>query len=296
MKKVSLFFGAVLLSFLSYPQLKVVSSGIVGIKSSSPNPYFGLTIGGNLTGGVFHTNQYGYTRLGQSPTSATIGSTTRRIDFWAGEWNDIHYHKNYTHSDSLDKENILVLKSASNVLNKIKPYYYNFKSDSTEQRVYGFMAQQIQRILPDVVVERRNTLLMDYNQIIPFLVKGYQELYLKNQQLEDKIDKIISAIKLFSTKTNVNFLDNLDENSELYQNQPNPFNENTVIKYRLPKNYKSASIMIFDMTGTLLQTHIINNESNSLSISANELEPGMYLYSLIVDDIEIDTKKMILQK
>ena len=49
------------------------------------------------------------------------------------------------------------------------------------------------------------------------------------------------------------------------------------------------------MTGKLLKTHTLSTSGNgTLTIHANEFAPGMYYYSLIVNDKEIDTKKMIL--
>jgi hypothetical protein len=48
-----------------------------------------------------------------------------------------------------------------------------------------------------------------------------------------------------------------------------------------------AQLQQYNVTGTGQQTVII---------SGNTLEPGMYLYALIVDGREVDTKRMILTK
>ena len=49
------------------------------------------------------------------------------------------------------------------------------------------------------------------------------------------------------------------------------------------------------MQGTLLKTYTITERGkSSLSIFGGELKPGMYLYSLVADNKEVDTKKMIL--
>lgn len=81
----------------------------------------------------------------------------------------------------------------------------------------------------------------------------------------------------------------------LFQNVPNPFNEKTKIQYFLPENSFGSSIMIFDMQGTLLKSYKLNNKGNSfLEISGGELKPGMYMYTLVSDGKEIDTRKMIL--
>jgi len=83
----------------------------------------------------------------------------------------------------------------------------------------------------------------------------------------------------------------------LYQNNPNPFKEVTTIKYELPEKFNSASIMVFDMSGVLLETFPLRNQDRGqLTIEGRQFKPGMYLYALIVDNVEVDTKKMILNK
>ena len=81
----------------------------------------------------------------------------------------------------------------------------------------------------------------------------------------------------------------------LYQNTPNPFGEQTEMRYYVPLNVKRACIYVFSLNGNLLLTKPIKGTgSGSITIRGNELQPGMYLYSLNVDGKEVDTKRMIL--
>ena len=82
----------------------------------------------------------------------------------------------------------------------------------------------------------------------------------------------------------------------LYQNTPNPFKEKTVIRFNLAENVKNAFIYIFDMQGTLQKQIAVTPSMQSIIINGYELSPGMYIYSLIVNGKEIDTKRMILSK
>jgi len=51
------------------------------------------------------------------------------------------------------------------------------------------------------------------------------------------------------------------------------------------------------MTGLQLKEYQITTQGEgSISIYGSDLKPGMYLYSLIIDKKEIDTKRMILTK
>ena len=49
------------------------------------------------------------------------------------------------------------------------------------------------------------------------------------------------------------------------------------------------------MQGKLIKTYPLTAKGEgNIEITANELQPGMYMYSLITGGNEIDTKKMIL--
>jgi hypothetical protein len=81
----------------------------------------------------------------------------------------------------------------------------------------------------------------------------------------------------------------------LYQNSPNPFNESTVIRFVLPETIVAASLYIYNMQGNQVMSYDISDRGfSSLEILGSELQPGMYLYTLLADGKEIDTKKMIL--
>ncbi|GHV25499.1 hypothetical protein FACS1894176_04100 [Bacteroidia bacterium] len=82
----------------------------------------------------------------------------------------------------------------------------------------------------------------------------------------------------------------------LYQNAPNPFRTNTEIRYFLPEGIREAYLCIFDMQGKMLKKLNAQVGMNTLTVRGSELHAGMYLYSLIVDGQEIDTKRMILTK
>ena len=81
----------------------------------------------------------------------------------------------------------------------------------------------------------------------------------------------------------------------LGQNRPNPFNENTTIAYFLPSDIQNAAFYIYDMNGKQLKSMgIAERENGNITIYANELNPGMYYYSLIADGQIIGTKQMVL--
>lgn len=99
--------------------------------------------------------------------------------------------------------------------------------------------------------------------------------------------------KSLEESTDINNSDGLD--SYLAQNSPNPFNESTRIAYYLAKITNKAMINVYDLNGLQIKTISINQTgSGSVTINASELRPGIYIYSLITDGVEVDSKRMIL--
>ena len=84
--------------------------------------------------------------------------------------------------------------------------------------------------------------------------------------------------------------------SALSQNAPNPFTNETEIKYFVAPGIKEAYICIFDIQGKMLQKINVAPGQNRVMIHGSALTPGMYLYSLFIDGQEVDAKRMILTK
>ncbi len=87
----------------------------------------------------------------------------------------------------------------------------------------------------------------------------------------------------------------LSDNFSLSQNQPNPFSENTVINYQLPKA-GMVEFAIFDIQGSLLKaTKEQGNKGwNEVQISKRDLPTGGVYYYQIKTPFGQATKKMIL--
>jgi hypothetical protein len=83
----------------------------------------------------------------------------------------------------------------------------------------------------------------------------------------------------------------------LAQNIPNPFSNTTRIDIYLPETVKNAVLYVYNMQGVQIKSFNINERgTTSVTIEGYTLQAGMYLYTLIADGKEVDTKKMILTK
>lgn len=156
------------------------------------------------------------------------------------------------------------------------------------RRHFGVDAEELQKLYPDLVMEGQDGYLsVNYSELVPLLIRSIQVL---KQELDEVKSK--SNARRASTKIDSSVASN---GNILYQNTPNPFKEQTIIRFKLAEDAKDASVCIFNMTGKLLKKFSVSAGMESVSIGGYELGEGMFLYSLIVNGQEIDTKKMVIQ-
>lgn len=157
---------------------------------------------------------------------------------------------------------------------------------------YGVIAQELQELFPTLVEENQDGYLgVNYVELVPVLVRAIQELKAQVDALQGNAEQATN--RALST-TGVNSLPLAG--NVLYQNTPNPFNEQTTIRFKLSDNAQNASICIFDMQGKMLKNIAVSLGMDNVTINSSELGKGMFLYSLLINGQEIDTKKMIISK
>ncbi len=98
----------------------------------------------------------------------------------------------YVSSDIRLKQNLKLIDSPLHKISQINGYHYNFKDNTkphlNNKKQNGIIAQQIQKILPDAVVQRYDGYLaVDYKQIIPLLLQCIKQLNIKITDLQTKI-------------------------------------------------------------------------------------------------------------
>ncbi len=79
-------------------------------------------------------------------------------------------------------------------------------------------------------------------------------------------------------------------------NFPNPFEDHTVIQYDLSalSKYKNAVLKFFDMPGHEVWSFRLNDRSNNVVVSKNNLGSGLYFYSVEVDGKILKTNKLVV--
>ena len=157
------------------------------------------------------------------------------------------------------------------------------------QRHIGLAAQELQKLFPELVSEGQDGYLtVNYMELVPVLIRSIQEL-------KSEIDGLKGAAARTRGTADIN-KETLAGRAILYQNTPNPFREQTIIRFSLADNVQDASICIFDLSGKMLKKYPVSSGMESVSVAGYELGEGMFLYSLIVNGQEVDTKKMVITK
>jgi hypothetical protein len=92
-------------------------------------------------------------------------------------------------------------------------------------------------------------------------------------------------------------LSNVPEEYALFENYPNPFNPNTIIKYQLP-DQGYVSLIVYDLLGREVATLVNEVKPGGyyeVEFNASALRSGVYMYRIQAGSY-VETKKMILLK
>ena len=209
----------------------------------------------------------------------------------------------YIQSDERYKENIEPVGEVLNSLRDLEPVTYNLKGREAsggprkgakkDSGRYGFLAQNVQDIFPELVhTDNSGYLSVDYIGLIPILVQSIKELRAELAELKSERQEDGAAMQAAQSEVEASL-----GAAKLYQNAPNPWSSETVIRYCLPQSVVKADIYIYDMQGAQLKSIPAQGRGESqVTLTARDLKAGMYLYALVADGALVDSKQMILTK
>jgi hypothetical protein len=302
------------------------SSGGYGVYGQSYNGY--SVYGENTKGyaaGYFHSvDGYG------------IGAASDNAAYAGVFFGSVYTSGSYATSDKNLKNNIEDFSSAMSIINKLKPKFYDFKTDAKYKSLhlpngkhYGLLAQDIEQVLPGLVKEEnfhipvtnnndvihpKNADGKDINnytaaavvpqtETIDVKAVNYLELIpimIKAMQEQDKkIDALTQQVNalISGQSTTANNVTSVQLKDLFVQSIPNPAKNTASIVYNnLPVNSK-AQLSVSDAGGKLVkQVQLNKSGSGVVNMDVSALSAGTYFYSIFINGKLTDTKKMEVVK
>lgn len=236
-----------------------------------------LTVNGSING-IILTNSANQSSIQTfSETSESVSDKIKNIDL-------ISYYKPVQTTAS----NLSI--NASDTVSSI-PEPTLIELQDMSKKHYGISAEQLEDIYPDLVYEDADgNKSINYVEMIPLLLQSINELNAKIDNLEKQNNNLRTRSSGLNEVTNMSDI-------TISQNKPNPFNNTTSIKTNIPETANIASIFVYDLSGKQIkQIEITDKGEATIIISASDFDAGMYIYSLIVDNKVIDSKRMIVTK
>lgn len=299
-----------------------VNNIAMGIRGQGQNAY-------KSYGGYFEAVPTGFCAGGNFGIWATVNTgVTPCANDYAGYFdgnvsiNGTTYSSlGYTSSDRKLKKDISSLTNGIDKIRLLKPSTYTFRTDEfttmnlpTEKQI-GLIAQELEEVLPNLVTEVAATDRIDsegkmagtipshkainYTGLIPVLIAAVQEqdktIQSQQQQLDEQKALIDQLLQKTNTSTGINTANPGANNYSMSQNEPNPFNNETVIRYTLPQQVNAASLIVYDLTGKQIASFPVTEKgTSSITITSEKLAAGIYIYSIVADGKIVDSKRMIV--
>lgn len=291
--------NAEVLNGINNTGMKVITKGgnlCIGIDAIATN---GLSRNIGVLGTTFGTGSFEAGIYGSTPVG-----TSRFAGYFDG---NVFTTGAYLPSDLKLKSNINKELNAIDRISLLNPVTYNYNKISEMNlplgSQHGFISQELAEIFPELtediskpVFDKENKIIgnfdfkaVNYNGLISILTAGIQEL---NNELKSVKEELATLKNVKNSNSNL-----LENNTKAFmeQNIPNPFTDQTTIRYQLPENSTSAEIMVMDLNGTLIKSYAINKNQSEIIVKSSEIGKGLFIYSLVQNGHEIVTKKMIVK-
>ena len=248
----------------------------------------GTSVGIGVTSGFSYTWPGGLSGTTPPPPTGTlklaINGVTRALAYFAT-------------SDRRYKKNISPLKGALSKIKSLQGVSYLWDKQNhpemnfNEMPQIGFIAQDVEKIIPEAVIKDDNGYYsMNYSTLIPILNEGIKEQETTIEEMKNEIAELKNEI------TNLKGQFGIKLKGNYFTVAPNPFNQSTQIKYNLPNNTSNVVCMVYDLQGKILKQIKVpsGNVEGYITLAKDNLANGVYFISLVINNKELQTEKVIL--
>lgn len=281
-------------------QIYTDSNGRVGIGTTSPTKKLDIE-GGSFR--VRYSNTSPYIRYPLEINTTAMDpriQSNRHIVFYHTSGTgfiDIYAKTLYERSDKNDKENIQ--KVGDGYLDKVlslNAVKYNWKSDETKLEEVGFLAQDVEKVFPEVVkgaagIEGKS---IAYSHMVPVLVEALKEQQSMMDQQNELLQFLSQKVEALE-ETNSKPL--VPKKTGIIKVYPNPTKGNATLDVFIEKNIANAEIRLTDMRSkTVMSTLVSERGLATVNMELGTLEKGSYVYTLLIDGQKSDSKIIIINE
>jgi hypothetical protein len=282
-----------------------------------PNENFLFGVRGFATDGLKNVGGYfeAYGHSDSYPNYGVQATAGGNMDSWACRFDGATFSttQSWNGSDRKLKENIVSLSGSLEKIKALNPVSYNFKKDKEfkdlrlpEEKQLGLIAQELEKVFPEMVKDMpadertgrdgKKTITpgfkaVQYQGLIALLISGIQE---QQRMIEDVQTRLAVSDNNTGNANSINQINSAANGFAMDQNIPNPFNNETVIKYTLTGQSKTATLNVYDLSGKQLASFPLEISSSSITITSEKLAAGIYIYSIVADGKIMDSKRMVV--
>jgi hypothetical protein len=313
-------------------QIKITNSGRISLLSIQ-NPIHDVHAFGYDFGLTYANTTLLFRPRADSYAGSYIGSTDQIIKFYQGNWNILYAGYLTYASDERLKNSISNVNNCLSIVKNLQPKKFRYNNFINNKFHYGFLAQDLYNIIPEIVDTIKNDELgINYHEIIPLLVGAIKDLNNRIDSIfqtnansrtfnnhffyEKKIDSLIRVIhQLRQNIDNItqnccnsslnnqipmteNLIKNMPGADEIeLRNIPNPFHNITSIVYSVPSLYKNdLYLVVLTLNGKMIRKIKMNSEQGKYELNLSDIQSGAYIYGLMHKNELIKTKILLLDE
>ena len=160
------------------------------------------------------------------------------------------------------------------------------------RRRIGFLAQDIQKVLPELVqTNEKGIMSIDYTGFIPLIVESLKQM---QQTIQDQQKEIETLQSLLPAETKSMFRSTSNEEVSVVEGAKLFNRAGASVSYALPSTYNTADLKIFDISGKLLKKVVLTDNNSIVEINPSEIGLGTFVYTLFVDNKKADILKKFI--
>jgi Chaperone of endosialidase/Secretion system C-terminal sorting domain len=208
----------------------------------------------------------------------------------------------FVSSDMRFKKDVKTIENALDKIKALRGTTYTYDRENFPNRnfrtglSYGFIAQEVEKVIPEMAAKSDDGYYaVEYVALIPVLTEAIKE---QDQIITEQATRLTELETAHEQlKSEVAALRNDKSASvgyKIFQNVPNPTNGKTDIAYEINQSYNSASINVYDLNGRFVQGFELKDSKGTITVTLDNLTPGMYIYDLLIDGDQKAVKKMTL--